>query len=152
MGRYSSVYEAICARIANHTAIDGLLAGVKFEPNPVREITGTKDLPAGRMMPPDLDEIARPVALADGTFKMVLDVHTQRGVADEVINHLRMVEKFMDAVNMDGSTLDLLLGGRLQKAPVMTCRDMVAKSDVSISSQLTLILTPKTCIAGGRHV
>lgn len=157
MPRYSSIVTALIARLAAHNATGQLLDGFKLVTLPVKEVDGQTELAGGvlRLYLPTIRERAHDqlAIVSGGSISIDLAVSTWRDSG--IAAHVLAVEKAMDAVELNGSTIDLLLGATLAK-PIEVSQDgapwMVEDGALSMNTRLKISMVPRAVKSGGRHL
>ena len=125
MGRYSSILEALIARIESHQAADGLLEGWKLVVDPTQEVEGKKDLPVIRLLLPETVESISPVLIADGVLTINLTISTSR--KDGLLAFMQGLETVLDAlVTNDEGVIDLSIDGTLCAPATIAAREVHA--------------------------
>ena len=152
MPSYSPIVTEIIARINYHKGASGrLLYGVKFQPYPLEETEGLKDLPMIRLWIPDFNETFRPRTLAKAGMTMNVSVSVARKQGIAVL--VQWVEKVMDALDIkaDGSgDIDPMLNGTIRLPfSIHTIPGMVHSN--SVTQQLTLQFVPRKTPQRGKR-
>lgn len=152
MARYSTILQAVIDRITAHTKPTKRLAGWRFaEGAPITsEVEGQKDYPIARMLIPDMPEKEHDqLPLIQGTMIIKLVVSTER--AKGIVAHVKAVETFADALDLDDTDLDLLLGGIMSKPFAINIHDpFTPENGISINTSVTMTVTPLESARGGR--
>ena len=157
VGRYSSVIEALIARVTGHNVTGGILADFKWVQLPVKEPSGKDDLPSLRLFMPDpIKEKAQPQLTVIDGGTMVLKLTVSTLLSEGLAAHLAAIESVLDAIEIDPETdaLDLLLSDTLTKPmDVTACANpFMPENGFSTNSHILLTVTPKPRVSGGRRL
>lgn len=156
MPRYSAIITAFVSRINAHCATGQILEGINFADVPTMEVKGQKDFPDIRMWMPDITESTHDqlTIVKDGTFKVKFVVATLRTAG--VAAHVLVLEKFMDALELSGATIDLLLGNLLAKPMSISAGEAFVPDNggavgLSMNTHVTVTCVPVACKSGARR-
>lgn len=154
MPRYSTIVSTLISRLQAHNVALGILAGFKFVTIPVADPEGERDLASGvlRMFLPEIKEKAHDqlAIISGGTFTMKLTVSTKKDSG--IAAHVLACEKVMDAIELNGSTIDLLLGATLAKPlEISVGEPFIPDGGISINSHVTVTVVPKAFKSGARR-
>lgn len=151
MAREAAILTALLARLAAHNVTSGILDGWQFVQIPVKSVEGKKDYPILRAFPPDRvqDKAHSQLTIVDGgTVVVRLQVSTKKD--DGLVAHALACCKVKDACELNGTTIDLLLGSTLAK-PMEFVTNGEGINENSIDSHILITFVPVSCISGGRR-
>lgn len=148
MGKYSAVLTEVVARLNYHVGSGRDLDGYKFEEIPIEEAEGQKDLPAVRLYIPSLAESFRASEVGMTRMGLIITVSTSK--KDGIVEHVKKVEKVMDAIEKNTSgVIDAGLKGTLLRPMGMTL-EVSRATTLSITSEIRISAEPRPFERGKR--